>query len=113
MAKNNETTAVCRYAYDPTIDLQDVDQFGFVNLNEAIEKGIIPAGNPDLEEIYNGVLNPSTLMHRAQDVFEATRAAQYVKDTLALMSDAEKKQFAGSQVNVETPSVSDGQAPSE
>ena len=113
MSKKIEETASCRYAYDPTIDLQDVDQFGFVNLNEAIEKGIIPSGNPELEENFNGVLNPSTLMHRAQDVFEATRAAQYVKDTLALLSDAEKKQFAGSQVNVDSPSVSGAESPSE
>ena len=113
MSKKSDNVVVSRYSYDPKVDLQDVDQFGFVNLNEAMEKGIIPAGNPDLEENYNGVLNPSTLMHRAQDIFEATRAAQYVRDTLALMSEAEQKQFAGAQVNVETPSVSEGISPSQ
>ena len=102
-----------RFLYNPEVDLKDVEQFGFVSLNEVIETGIVPSSLPDSEPDFNGVLNPSMLMHRAQDVFEATRAAQYVKDTLALMSDAEKKQLAGSQVNVDFPSVADPGTPSE
>lgn len=101
------------YAFNPDVDLQDVDQFGFVDLNKAFETGVIPAVIPFTDESYNGVLNPSTLMHRAQDVFEATRAAQYVKDTLSLLSVQEKKDFEASQVNVHSPSVNDGQQASE
>lgn len=69
--------------FNPAYDLQDVDQFGFVDLHEAFEKGIIPSYIPDTDEAFNGVMNPGTLIGRSQDVFDSYRKAEYVRRVLS------------------------------
>lgn len=79
------------YRYNPAVDLQEVDQFGFVNLNEAFEKGIIPSIVPDTDIEFNGVMNPGTLLSHAQDVFDGIRKSEYVSRTLAAMDEHDRK----------------------
>lgn len=91
MDKNYKPFPVRDYSYNPAVDLQPVDQFGFVNLNEAFEKGIIPSVVPDTDIEFNGVMNPSTLLSHAQDVFDGIRKSEYVSRTLASMDEHERK----------------------
>lgn len=79
------------FSYDPTVDLQEVDQFGFVDLNEALTKGIVPSIVSDVEQEFNGVMNPGTLLPRSSDVFDGIRKSEYVSRTLASMSEHERK----------------------
>lgn len=68
--------------FNPLVDLQEVEQFGFVNLNEAFEKGIIPSVVEETGETFNGVSNPGTLISHATDVFDGLRKVEYVRRTL-------------------------------
>lgn len=71
-----------KFLFDPNRDLKEVDQFGFVNLNEAFEKGVIPSVVEETGETFNGVSNPGTLISHASDVFDGLRKAEYVRRTL-------------------------------
>lgn len=79
------------FAFNPAVDRQDVDQFGFVNLNEAFEKGIIPANAGSTDESFNGVAAPGILLPRSQDVFEALRKTNYVQSVLRAKAAASKE----------------------
>lgn len=79
------------FCFDPAVDLHDVDQFGFVNLNDAFEKGVIPANVMMDDESFNGVQNPATLLSRSDDVFCGLRQAEYVKRSLQALSERERK----------------------
>lgn len=79
------------FCYNPEKDLQEVDQFGFLNLNECYEKGIIPSDLDMTDESFNGVQNPGTLISRSQDVFDGLRKAEYVRACLDKMSAEERE----------------------
>lgn len=81
------------FGYNPEVDLQEVDQFGFVNLAECYEKGIIPGSLDFTDESFNGVQNPGTLISRSQDVFDGLRKAEYVRRTLDKLSAEERERF--------------------
>lgn len=70
----------CRF--DPKVDLQPVDQFGFINLREAFDKGVIPGSVDFTEESFNGML-PDDVMRRPHDLFDRYRQADYVKGVLS------------------------------
>lgn len=57
--------------FDPKRDLQDVDQFGFVDLHHAIENGVVPSDLSVSEDVYNGIDDPRSIMGKPRDVFEA------------------------------------------
>lgn len=79
------------FSFDPAVDLQEVEQFGFINLNEAFEKGVVP-GSVDLtDESFNGVSNPGTLISRSQDVFDGLRKREYVQTALSKLSAADRE----------------------
>lgn len=68
--------------FDPKVDLRPVDQFGFVNLREAYDKGVVPGNVGFSEEAFNGML-PDDVLKRPHDVFERYRQADYVKGVLS------------------------------
>lgn len=68
--------------YEPTRDNSQVDQFGFINLHEAFEKGVIPSTIEENEVSYNSVVDPGSLLSRSPDVFDSIRKAEYVRNTL-------------------------------
>lgn len=76
--------------FDPCRDLQEVDQFGFVNIGEAFEKGIVPGGVDIHEESFNGVNNPGTLISRSMDVFDGLRKREYVASMLEKLNAEER-----------------------
>lgn len=79
------------YAYNPAADMQEVEQFGFVNLAECYEKGIIPGGIDMTEEAFNGCQNPGTLIARSQDIFDGLRKSDYVKSQLSRLNAEERE----------------------
>lgn len=68
--------------FNEKTDLRPTDQFGFVNLREAYDKGVVP-GTVTLvdDESFNGML-PADVMQRPLDIFERYRQRNYVKDAL-------------------------------
>lgn len=65
--------------YNPALDLEPVDQFGFVDVRAAYDKGVVD-GNISIEQSsFNGVDDPSTIMDRPRDTFESYRQADFVK----------------------------------
>ena len=64
------------FGFNPEVDLQEVDQFGFVNLAECYENGIIPSSLDLTDESFNGVQNPGTLISRSQ-LFRAHPHSSY------------------------------------
>lgn len=91
------------YRYNPDVDRSEVDQFGFVDLNEAFEKGIIPSNAGMTEDSFNGVASPGLLIPHAQDVFESLRQTNYVQSVLKVAASKEREKLA-EEVAEKTPS---------
>lgn len=68
------------FIFDPVRDLQDVDQFGFVDLNEAIANGVVPSDLNVNEETFNGIEDPRSIIGKPMDTFEAYRMASYIAE---------------------------------
>lgn len=58
-------------------DVSEVDQFGYVNLAECLENGIVPSEIADSEANYNDIDDPSTILGKPRDVFEAYTMKDY------------------------------------
>lgn len=80
--------------FDPSVDRTEVEQFGFVNLNEAFEKGITPSSVPLTDDSFNGVAAPGILLPHAQDVFDALRQQNYVTSVLKVAASKEREKLA-------------------
>lgn len=76
----------CNAKYNEVCDLSPVDQFGFVDLNECLANGEVPSTVSDTEDSYNGIEDPSEILGKPSDVFDAYRMQDYVK-SVGRMSD--------------------------
>lgn len=65
--------------YNDVTDIKEVDQFGFVDLNECMANGQVPSTVSNTEDEYNGIDDPSSILGKPHDVFEAYRMHDYVK----------------------------------
>lgn len=79
------TPVVCKF--DRSCDLHDVDQFGFVDLHQVLETGVVPGSVAFSDESFNGVIDTDILMSRPRDRFEALRQRSYVRSALAAVSE--------------------------
>lgn len=79
LKKNSSLSSEESYTFDPIKDIAPVDQVGFVDLRDAFVNHSIPGDLTVKSEDYNGVDDPSSLLGRPSDVFDAYRKAQYVK----------------------------------
>lgn len=77
-------------SFDKERDLKEVDQFGYINLRDAFENGAVEGAVSFDMEKYNGISDASVLMHRPQDVFEATRQSDFVKSVLRAAKNTEQ-----------------------
>lgn len=77
-------------------DLNEVDQFGFVNLGEVYEKGVISGDFNITDEHYNRI-PPDCVMHRPSDMFEALRQKGFVQDTLRAAAASAKAAEAAAE----------------
>lgn len=64
--------------YDPLKDKCEVDQFGFVDMVSALDTGYIPSEISDTSEAYNDIDDPSSIMGKPRDPFEAMRMQDYL-----------------------------------
>lgn len=60
--------------FDPMRDQHPVDQFGFVDLKNALETSVVPSQMPGSDQDYNGIDDPSKVLGSPRDVFEAVDA---------------------------------------
>lgn len=70
---------LCTFDYDPKKDVSPVDTFGYVDLIECFEKGEVPASISNTEDEYNGIDDPSTIIGKPRDSFEAIRMMDSIK----------------------------------
>lgn len=81
--------------YNPLVDLEPVDQFGFVDVRAAYANGVVE-GNVNIEQAsFNGVDDPSTIMDRPRDIFESYRQADYVKSAVSAAETESKAATSG------------------
>lgn len=64
--------------FDKVKDLFDVDQFGYVNLSEALTTGVVDSSLKIEESLFNGIDDPASIIGKPRDVFEAYRMAHQV-----------------------------------
>lgn len=57
--------------FDPIKDIAPVEQFGFVDLKNALANSVVPSVMADAESDYNGIENPDSVLGKPSDVFEA------------------------------------------
>lgn len=65
--------------YDEERDNAPVCQYGFVDLSAAIANGAVPSSISNTEVEYNDIEDPSTILGKPHDIFEAYRMQDYVK----------------------------------
>lgn len=75
--------------YNPVRDIAPVEQFGFIELKDALANSIVPSQMPDSETDYNGIDEPDKVLGKPRDIFEAMDA-QKAAEQLAL-SEGEKE----------------------
>lgn len=69
----------CKIKFNDVADVQDVDQFGFIDLNECLENGQVPSTISDTEASYNDIDDPASILGKPSDVFDAYKMQDYVK----------------------------------
>lgn len=70
----------CECKFNPVTDIMAVEPFGFVNLIEAVDNGCVPSFVSNTEDNYNDIEDPSTILGKPRDVFEAYRMSDYIKN---------------------------------
>ena len=70
---------ICKCEYNDIVDIKEVDQFGFVDLNECMANGQVPSSVSNTEDEYNEIIDPASILGKPHDVFEAYRMQDYVK----------------------------------
>ena len=75
--------------FNENADIRLTDEFGYIDLVEAFSNGSIPAEVSDTDVNYNEIEDPSTIMGKPSDVFEAMRFNQYVHENGTVREDTE------------------------
>lgn len=60
--------------FDPVRDIAPVEQFGFIELKDALANSIVPSQMPESETDYNGIDEPDKVLGKPRDIFEAMDA---------------------------------------
>lgn len=66
--------------FNPNKDIQEVDQFGFIDLPEAFANNSVPTSIGDEELIYNNMEDPSAALDMPKDIFEVMHQNKTVHD---------------------------------
>lgn len=73
--------------YNVQRDIKPVESFGFVDLKSAFVNNTVPSRLPESETDYNGIEDPSTIVGKPGDVFDALRAADVAESASKEESD--------------------------
>lgn len=57
--------------FDPVRDIAPVEQFGFIELKDALANSIVPSQMSESETDYNGIDEPDKILGKPRDIFEA------------------------------------------
>lgn len=68
------------FRFNPRRDKQAVEQFGFVDVRKVLETNAIPAEASEGSEVYNGIDDPSSILGKPHDVFEAMAMKQAINE---------------------------------
>lgn len=66
--------------HDPAVDVQEVDQFGYIDIAKANATSVIDVPLELQEERYNGIEDPRSIAGRPSDTFELAQASKAVAD---------------------------------
>ena len=69
----------CECKYNPEKDIQQVDDFGYVDLVDVMAKGEVPGDIGIDESLYNDIDDPSTIFGKPYDNFSAIRMMDEIK----------------------------------
>lgn len=75
--------------YNPVVDIQAVEQEGFLDLTAANAAGSVPANLNGSEGLSNGIEDPNSIGVRPRDIFEANQAAKAISDYVPPKKDKE------------------------
>ena len=56
--------------YDPLRDVQEVDQFGFVDLREVLETGVVPSDSSVEDSEFTDIDDPESIIGRPRSNFD-------------------------------------------
>ena len=66
------------FAFDKLCDMQEVDQFGYIDLASAYTNGVVSGDvNPD-QLSFNMIEDPASILGRPSDEFDVIRMRDYV-----------------------------------
>ena len=77
--------------FNPVVDKTAVSQIGFVDLKSAMVNHVIPSQIADTEEDYNGIEDPSSIMGKPTDVFEALEMQSHINSFESKSNEGEKE----------------------
>lgn len=69
---------ICKY--DKKRDIQDVSQFGYVDLVESVKNGVVPANLQVQDAKFNGIEDPRSIIGKPSDTFEAYKMASFIAE---------------------------------
>ena len=67
--------------FDPIVDLKEVDQFGYIDLRQAITDGFVPASAQVESDGYNDIEDLGSIVGKPSDVFEAMQYGVSVQNS--------------------------------
>ncbi len=70
-------------------DVQEVDQFGFVDINQSLSNGYVPSELAFEDSAFDGINTPDAVLDRPVDVFDAMRMQDALMD--GIKKDAKKE----------------------
>lgn len=83
--------------FDPKKDIQEVDQFGYIDLVDVIKNGSIDCEISVKEPAFNQIGDPSSILGKPKDVFDAHRMSAEVQNNAAKVAADSKPAGAGAQ----------------
>lgn len=89
-----------RFTYNPLSDLHCVDPVSAgIDLRTAYVNGVVPGNVSAADMDYNDVADPSSMMNRPADAFEAMRQTDYVKGAVSAKKAEAKTEASSSSEN--------------
>lgn len=73
--------------YNPVCDLSPVDQFGFVDLGQALVDGSVPFIDGIVEDSFNNIDDPRSIIGSPKNSFDALEMDASIRSFVAPTSD--------------------------
>lgn len=84
--------------FNPLEDIQEVDQFGFIDLVKAFQQGYVPGGSELVQESFNGIDEPESILGKPSDAFEAMRMQDMIVQNAKDRSASARKSSSKDEV---------------